>query len=181
MRTKIARRVCAGVSVYAIGDLAVLHLSPHLRTSKLTCISPFKESNRETSYKYYIAALKYAPGFAPAFSALGVYYVEAAEPHDPARAARCFQKAFELDAGQADAARRLASGFADEREWDLVEAVARRAIAGEGGLAGGLGLGEGDKEVTAAAARYKPTNAWAWKALGIVELVTLLSLMRVHF
>ena len=90
----------------------------------------------KTSYKYYITALKYAPSFAPAFSVLGVYYAEATKPRDRARASRCFQKAFELDASHANAARRLVPGFADAREWDLIEAVARRAITGGGGWGG---------------------------------------------
>jgi superkiller protein 3 len=88
-------------------------------------------------------------------------------PRDPTRASKCFQKAFELDAREGDAARRLADGFADEREWDLVEVVARRTIEGEGGLDAGL-KSEG-------AGRFLPNNAWAWKAVGVVELVRLLS------
>lgn len=82
------------------------------------------------------------------------------------RGAKCFQKAFELDPREADAARRLAEGFAEDREWDLVEVVARRTIEGEGGVSAGLGDSK-----SSAAARYLPTNSWAWKALGVVELV----------
>ncbi|KAF8757237.1 Tetratricopeptide repeat [Rhizoctonia solani] len=55
-------------------------------------------------------------------------------------------------------------GFAEEREWDLVEVVARRTIEGEGGLTGGL-----DKPSTEVA-RHQPTFAWAWKAIGLVEM-----------
>ena len=87
-----------------------------------------------------------------------MYYIEVADPPDPNRASKCFQKAFELDATQADAARRLAESFAEEREWDLVEVVARRTIEGEGG-----------NEKTAS--KHLPINSWAWKALGVVELV----------
>lgn len=83
-----------------------------------------------------------------------------ASPPDPKRASKCFQKAFELDPREADAARRLAEGFAEEREWDLVEVVSRRTIDGEGGPGRG-----------ADAVRYLPLNAWAWKAIGVVELV----------
>lgn len=107
--------------------------------------------------------MKRLPAFAPAFTSLGIYYTEYADPPDPTRASKCFQKAFELDPREAEAARRLADGFADEREWDLVEVVARRTIEGEGGLEGGLD--------TTAASRFQPLNAWAWKAVGIVELV----------
>ena len=87
-----------------------------------------------------------------------MYYLEAAIPPDPNRASKCFQKAFELDATEADAARRLAESFAEEREWDLVEVVARRTIEGEGG----------NEQITS---KYLPVNSWAWKALGVVELV----------
>ncbi|KZV61771.1 TPR-like protein [Peniophora sp. CONT] len=119
------------------------------------------EEHRETAYKQYIKSLKEFPSFAPSFTALGIYYLSTSPP-DPGRASRCFQKAFELDAREGEAARRLAEGFADEREWDLVEVVARRTIEGEGGA-----------EVDAneiAASRYAPTNAWAWKAMGVVHL-----------
>lgn len=74
-----------------------------------------------------------------------------------------------MDAREAEAARRLAEGFAEEREWDLVEVVARRTIDGEGGLDAGL-----KQDGVAAFGRYLPTNAWAWKALGVVEIVSLL-------
>lgn len=77
-----------------------------------------------------------------------------------------------MDAREAEAARRLAEGFAEEREWDLVEVVARRVIEGEGGLEGGDPTSSsGGAAEGAAAARYLPTNAWAWKAVGVVELV----------
>jgi len=82
-----------------------------------------------------------------------------ANPPDPNRASKCFQKAFELDATQTDAARRLAESFAEEREWDLVEVVARRTIEGEGG----------NEKATS---KHLPVNSWAWKALGVVELVS---------
>ena len=91
-----------------------------------------------------------------------------ASPPDVDRSSKCFQKAFELDAREGEAARKLADGFAEEREWDLVEVVARRTIQGEGGLEGG----KVGKETTIST-RYQPTNAWAWKAIGVVELVSL--------
>ncbi|KAJ6593707.1 TPR-like protein [Mycena capillaripes] len=121
------------------------------------------DEKREEAYRYFIISLKRNPSYAPAFTSLGIYYSEFVIPRDPTRASKCFQKAFELDAREGDAARRLADGFADEREWDLVEVVARRTIEGEGGLDAGL-KSEG-------AGRFLPTNAWAWKAVGVVELV----------
>ncbi|KZT56246.1 hypothetical protein CALCODRAFT_323866 [Calocera cornea HHB12733] len=113
----------------------------------------------DDAYKAFITSLKRLPSFAPAFTSLGVYYADVAQPPDPQRASKCFQKAFELDAREGEAARRLAEGFAEEGEWDLTEVVARRTIEGEGVLE----KGEAPK-------RYLPQNAWAWKALGAVEL-----------
>ncbi|TFK75308.1 TPR-like protein [Pluteus cervinus] len=117
--------------------------------------------HKEDAYKYFISSLKANSSFAPAFTSLGIYYGEFADPPDPTRAAKCFQKAFELDAREVEAAQRLARSFADDKEWDLVEVVAKRTIEGEGGLDAGLGT----------ETRYLPTNAWAWKALGVVELL----------
>ncbi|KAL0069809.1 Superkiller protein 3 [Marasmius tenuissimus] len=124
-----------------------------------------KGENRGTAYKYFITALKCDPGYAPAFTSLGLYYSEYADPPDPTRASKCFQKAFELDPREAEAAARLAKGFADEQDWDLVEVVARRIIEGEGGFEGGNSSTTGS-----VAAKFSPTNVWAWKAVGIVEL-----------
>ncbi|KAF8891676.1 TPR-like protein [Infundibulicybe gibba] len=117
----------------------------------------------EGAYRLFIAALKRKPDYAPAFTSLGFYYSEYASPPDPIRASKCFQKAFELDPREFIAAKKLVEGFAEDREWDLVEVVAKRTIEGEGGsdIVG---------SDSAAVSRYLPRNAWAWKALGVVEL-----------
>lgn len=127
----------------------------------------FTGDQREEGYRHFILSLKSNSSYAPAFTSIGIYYAEYAFPLDPNRASKCFQKAFELDPREAEAARRLAEGFAEEREWDLVEVVARRTIEGEGGMDAGI---RGANAV--ASVRYLPTNAWAWKALGAVELVS---------
>lgn len=133
----------------------------------LTC----QGDGRRNSYAQYIAALKIDPNFAPAFTSLGIYYLDVSSPPDPVRASKCFQKAFELDAREGEAAKRLAEGFAEAREWDLVEIVAKRAIEGEGGLEGGnYGASQN------MAQRLLPINAWAWKAVGVAELVRRLCL-----
>ncbi|KAI0674837.1 TPR-like protein [Trametes maxima] len=120
------------------------------------------DDHREEAYKYFVTALRRSSQYAPAFTSLGVYYSQFLSPPDPNRASKCFQKAFELDSREVEAARRLAEGFAEEGEWDLVEVVARRTIEGEGGLQ------EGPE--AKASRRYLPINAWAWKAVGAVEL-----------
>ena len=139
-------------------------------------IRPLIGPSREEAYKHYITSLKRYPTFAASFTSLGIYYLEHASPPDTARASKCFQKAVELDPREAEAARKLAEGFAEEREWDLVEVIARRTIEGEGGLTGKSvegGVAVGELEASAIA-RSKPTNAWAWKAIGIVEMVSSL-------
>ncbi|KAG1849453.1 hypothetical protein DFJ58DRAFT_842658 [Suillus subalutaceus] len=50
----------------------------------------------------------------------------------PTRASKCFQKAFKVDACEAEVARCPMEGFGDEHGLDLVEVVARRTIDGEG-------------------------------------------------
>ncbi|SPO40180.1 related to SKI3 - protein involved in exosome mediated 3` to 5` mRNA degradation [Pseudozyma flocculosa] len=124
------------------------------------------------AFTCFITALKRNPAFAPAYTSLGLYYETIASPPDAVRASKCFQKAFELDARENEAARRLAEGFADEREWDLVEVVARRTIEGEGGgeaLDAGSGSASSSASI-AASRRHLSQNSWAWQAIGSVEV-----------
>lgn len=114
---------------------------------------------RVKSFSLFIKSIKFYNSFAPAFTSLGLYYLNVANPPDVVRASKCFQKAFELDSRETEAARWLADGFADEKEWDLVEIVSRRTIEGEG---------SGTEEL--AKGRYLSKNSWAWKAIGVVEL-----------
>lgn len=133
----------------------------------------WNEGSRDTvleSYKLWITALKRSSTFAPAYTSLGIYYAEHAQPPDATRASKCFQKAFELDAREAEAARRLAEGFVDEQEWDLAEIIARRTIEGEGGVET-----QGQETKEALVSRHIPTNVWAWKVVGMVALVSHLN------
>lgn len=98
--------------------------------------------------------------------------MECACPSDPIRASKCFQKAFELDPRESMAAKRLAGGFADDGEWELVEVIAKRAIEGEGGLDSGFKEG---------APGALPKNSWAWAAVGVVELVSVIDLGKISF
>jgi superkiller protein 3 len=74
---------------------------------------------------------------------------------DKPRANKCFQRAFEISAGEVEAAERLARSFAESREWELVEIVARR-------------VAEADKK------RSVPGKGLSWpqSAIGVVELVS---------
>lgn len=124
------------------------------------------DESRTNAQEWFMASLRADASFAPAYTALGVCYAEAVSPPDTERALKCFQKAFELDATETDAARRLAFGFADDDEWALVRAIATRVMEGEGGVEGVAG-----GEVMNAAGRFAPKNGWAWKALGSTEMV----------
>ena len=75
--------------------------------------------------------------------------------NDLNRAYKCFQKAFELDAGEMDAAERLAQDFADSGQWELVEVVARRVLQAT------------QKRVSTGKAL-----SWPHRALAVAELVS---------
>lgn len=81
-----------------------------------------------------------------------MFYADVA--NDTNRAYRCFQKAFELDAGEAEAAERLAQDFAESRQWDLVEVIARRVLQAS------------RKRVST-----RREVSWPHRALGVAELV----------
>ncbi|KAF9451265.1 protein prenylyltransferase [Macrolepiota fuliginosa MF-IS2] len=130
---------------------------------------------REEAYTFFINSLKRDSSFAPAFTSLGFYYTEVTSPPDPVRASKCFQKAFELDYRENAAARKLAEGFAEDREWDLVEVVARRTIEGEGGIDAGI------KDSGSSVIKFIPMNAWAWKAIGIIEMASPCRLSRQNY
>jgi superkiller protein 3 len=110
------------------------------------------DDSRVQSYTAFVNCLKYNQNFAPAYTGLGLFYADVA--NDEKRAYRCFQKAFELDAGEVDAAERLAQDFAESRQWDLVEVVARRVLQAS------------RKRVST-----RREFSWPHRALGVAELV----------
>lgn len=79
--------------------------------------------------------------------------------NDHVRADKCFQRAFELDAGEIDAAERLATDFADSGQWDLVEVVARRVL-----------------EASRKRVSTRREVSWPHRALGVAELVATLKI-----
>ncbi|PWN37617.1 uncharacterized protein FA14DRAFT_159580 [Meira miltonrushii] len=122
--------------------------------------------DREQAFSCFITALKRDAAYAPAFTSLGLFYATVSEPKDPQRAAKCFQKAFELDARENEAARRLAEMYAEEEDWDLVDLVARRTIEAEGGS----WMFQQQSQSITAQRRHTTKNAWAWNAIGSTEL-----------
>ena len=110
--------------------------------------------DRKGAYEWYLSSLQANMNFAPAYTSLGIYYADYAR--DKKRARKCFQKAFELSASEVEAAERLAKAFADQGEWDLVEAVAQRVV-------------ESGKVKPAPGSKRKGIS-WPYAALGVVQL-----------
>lgn len=88
--------------------------------------SPAARKDRNGAYASFLASIKANMNYAPAYTGLGLFYADYKK--DKTRARRCFHKAFELSSAETEAAERLARGFADQKEWDLVEAVAQRVV-----------------------------------------------------
>ena len=82
--------------------------------------------DRSGAYSFFLQAIKTNAVYAPAYTSLGTYYADYAR--DKKRARQCFQKAFELSPAETVAAERLARGFADQGDWEIVEVIAQRVI-----------------------------------------------------
>ena len=126
------------------------------------------------AYGAFTTAARLDPSLAPAFTSLGVFFSEVPVPPDRVQAARCLQRAFELDPTQDEAARLLVSDFAADRQWDLVELIARRVLAGHAGTSGRA------IERAAVGSRHARKLAWAWQAVGSAELVRLPEIGLTH-
>ncbi len=128
------------------------------------------DESRKHAEEWFMASIRALPTFASAYTSLGICY-SSTTPPDDVRALKCYQKAFELDATEADAARRLATGHANDDEWASVRIIATRVMEGEGGVEGVAG-----GEVLNPKGRFAPKNGWAWKALGSTEVVGFIHL-----
>ncbi|KAG1851354.1 hypothetical protein F4604DRAFT_2045887 [Suillus subluteus] len=85
----------------------------------LTLLIPIAGESREEAFKSFITSLKHNREYAPAYTSLGVYHSKHASPPDPTRASKCFQKAFKVDACEAEVARCPVEGFGDEHKEEL--------------------------------------------------------------
>lgn len=110
--------------------------------------------DKNGAYKYLINSIKANNEYAPPYTLLGVYFEDYGKSKKRARVA--FQKAFELSTSEIEAAERLAKNFAMNREWELVELVARRVID-----SGKARPAPGSK---------KKAYSWPYAAVGIVEM-----------
>lgn len=88
--------------------------------------SPAARKDRNGAYANFLASIQANMNYAPAYTSLGFFYADYKK--DKTRARRCFHKAFELSSSEIEAAERLARAFADQKEWDLVEAIAQRVV-----------------------------------------------------
>ncbi|KAM5432995.1 Superkiller protein 3 [Microsporum canis] len=116
--------------------------------------SPSARKDRSGSYSKFLASIQADMNYAPAYSSLGVYYADYKK--DKKRAQRCFHKAVELSSSEIMAAERLAREFADQGDWDLVEAIAQRVVD-----SGKAKPSPGSKR-----AGY----SWPFAVLGVVEI-----------
>lgn len=110
--------------------------------------------NRNGAYASFLASIQASINFAPAYTSLGLYYADYKK--DKTRARRCFHKAFELSPSEILAAERLARTFADQKEWDLVEAVSQRVV-------------DSGKAKPAPGSKRKGYS-WPYAALGTVQI-----------
>lgn len=122
----------------------------------LWTLNPSKTArkDRNGAYARFLASLQANMNFAPPYTSLGIYYADYGK--DKKRARKCFQKAFELSASEVEAAERLARGFADHADWDLVEVVAQRVVD--------------SGKVRPAPGSKKKGVSWPYAALGVVQL-----------
>ncbi|KAI9927714.1 hypothetical protein ASPWEDRAFT_52295 [Aspergillus wentii DTO 134E9] len=110
--------------------------------------------DRNGAYASFLASIQSNMNFAPAYTSLGFYYADYKK--DKTRARRCFHKAFELSSSEIEAAERLSRAFADQKEWDLVEAVAQRVV-------------DSGKAKPAPGSKRKGYS-WPYAALGTVQI-----------
>ncbi|RJE19868.1 hypothetical protein PHISCL_07785 [Aspergillus sclerotialis] len=116
--------------------------------------SPAVRKDRKGAYANFLSSVQSNMNFAPAYTSLGIYYADYKK--DKTRARRCFHKAFELSSSEIEAAERLAKAFADQKEWDLVEAVAQRVV-------------DSGKAKPAPGSKRKGYS-WPYAALGTVQI-----------
>ena len=119
-----------------------------------TDTSKAARKDRNGAYARFLAAIKTNVNFAPAYTSLGHYYSNYGK--DNKRARQCFQKAFELSSVETEAAERLATSFADQGDWDIVEVIAQRVV-------------------DSGRARPPPGSkrkglSWPYSALGVVQM-----------
>lgn len=116
--------------------------------------SPASRKDRSGAYSSFLSSIQCNMNFAPAYTKLGIFYADYKK--DKKRARRCFHKAFELSPSEIEAGERLSRAFADQGEWDLVEAIAQRVV-------------DSGKAKPATGSKRKG-HSWPYAALGVVQI-----------
>ncbi|KAK2759815.1 Superkiller protein 3 [Arachnomyces sp. PD_36] len=116
--------------------------------------SPTSRRDRSGAYASFLSSIQSNINFAPPYTSLGIFYADYKQ--DKKRARRCFHKAFELSPSEIEAGERLARAFADQGEWDLVEAIAQRVV-------------DSGKAKPATGSKRKG-HSWPYAALGVVQI-----------
>lgn len=93
--------------------------------------------------------------YAPAYTLLGLVYRNYLG--DPARAQRCFYRAFELDAGEVEAGRLLVEPFCDAGEWELAAVLCQRLV-------------DLEKARRLLPVKYPSDTCWPYRVLGTASL-----------
>ena len=82
-----------------------------------------------TAYDLLVQSLRVNKHHAPSYTLLGIIL----QNHygDPARAQKCFYKAFELDVGEISAAKYLVTALCAQGDWDVSEILCQRVVDSE--------------------------------------------------
>lgn len=107
-----------------LGNTPVKNAEIHWRIGKLLWDAGKRD---QSCFNSFIHSLESSQSYAPAYTYLGLFYQDVLK--DSQRAQRCFYRALELDNGQFLAGERLASDFANNSQWDLVEIVATTVLS----------------------------------------------------
>ncbi|KAI1959371.1 Superkiller protein 3 [Ophidiomyces ophidiicola] len=116
--------------------------------------SPAARKDRNRAYARFLQSIQSNMNYAPAYTSLGIFYADYKK--DKKRARRCFHKAIELSSSEIEAAERLARDFANQGDWDLVEAISQRVV-------------DSGKAKPAPGSKRKG-KSWPYAALGVAEI-----------
>lgn len=134
----------------------------HVRVERSDCITGDHREVPEFAYTSFTESIRICPTFSPSFTWLGKYYLQIS--NDREQAIRLFQKALDLDANEHEAGQLLAELFAQSEEWSAVELVARRIVS----VLAASSTTETALSGTLILKRY----AWAWRAIGMADIVS---------
>ncbi|CDK26289.1 unnamed protein product [Kuraishia capsulata CBS 1993] len=110
--------------LYRLGESYLMEVSSNQDADPATVSEYIKLAK-----SHLISSLKQSSTFSSPYTSLGRLYLEFL--NDENRAIRCYYKAFELDAGETEAAKKIVSIFSEKMEWDMVKIVCERVLSSE--------------------------------------------------